>query len=409
MILQAYNPPDANAETCYRRARAFDPSSFRWAYYLGLVRVEQKKYAEATTTFREALKLNPRYLPAELKLGQSLFSSGELEQARSTFDKTLELHPQSAQAYFELGRVDEARGDLDAAIRSLQKACDLFPHFGAAHYSLARADQRLGKTDPAREEQALADKYKYESPDAADPLMAELRNLYTDPNYFVELGVQYADRGKVEEAVVLHEKALQIDSSLLMAHVNLISLYGRLRLFDKAQEHYRVAVEIDPKNSKAYYDYGVLLTEQDRMSAAKAAFEKSLEFDPSNPNAHNSLGDILQRQGDFDGAAAQFRQALMSRPDFPQAHFNLGRILVNQGNYEEGISELLKTLNTTDEEAKPTYLYAVGAAYARSGDPQNGLRYLRMAREQASARHDSKLVESIDRDLQLLETSGTHD
>ena len=409
MILQAYHPPDSNAEICYRRARAFDPSSFRWAYYLGLVQAEQKKYAEAAATLREALKVNPRYLPAEIKLGQCLFSSGEAEQARSAFERALDHHPQSAQAYFELGRVDEARGDLNAAIQSLRKACELFPHFGAAHYSLALAEQRLGKTDEAREEQALAEKYKYMSPDAADPLMAELRILYTDPNYYLEFGVQNANRGNVEDAVAWHEKALQIDPQLLKAHVNLIALYGRLRAFDRAEEHYRAAIAIDPKNPKAYYDYGVLLTEQGRNSEAKEAFEKALEFDPSDSNARNSLGDLLQREGDLDGALADFRQALVSKPDFPQAHFNLGRVLVNQGNYKEGIPELIKALGTSDDDARPSYLYAVGAAYARSGDPQNGLRYLHMAREQAAMRHESKLLESIDRDLRLLETSGNHD
>jgi tetratricopeptide (TPR) repeat protein len=409
MILQAFNASDPRAEVCYRRALEFAPSTFRWVYYLALVQEEQKSYAEAVASFREVLALNPEYLPAELKLGQCLLRSGEVEGARSTFERALGHHQQSAQVYFELGRVDEARGNLNAASASFRKAIELFPHFGAAHYALALANQRLGKAAEVRTELALAEDYKVESPDAADPMMAELRSLYTDPQYFMALGLAFATRGRWEEAAAEHEKALLFDPHLLQAHVNLVSLYGHLGEFDKAEEHYRAAVVIAPKSPQVYYDHGILLMEQGKNTDAEAAFRKVLELDPGHANAHNNLGDILQREGGLEAAADEFRKAIESRPDFPQAHFNLGRILVNHGNYKEGIPELLKTLDTTDDEARPTYLYALGAAYVRSGDQQNGLLYLRKAREQAVAQRQSKLVESIDRDLRLLETSGPHD
>jgi tetratricopeptide (TPR) repeat protein len=403
MVLQAYHASDTTAEICYRRARVFEPSSFRWAYYLALIQAEQKKYHEATTTLREALKLDPRYLPAELKLGSCLLASGELDGARNIFEMAVRHHPWSAQAYFKLGRVREVGGDVNAAVESFRKACELFPHFGAAHYSLARTYQRLGKADQARDEFALSEKYKYQSPDAADPLMAELRNIYTDPNYFVELGVQFANRGFLNEAVAEHEKALQLDPHLLKAHVNLISLFGRLRRLDKAEEHYRAAAEISLNDPEIHYDHGVLLMEEGKNTEAEEAFRKVLEIDPAHANAHNNLGDLWQREGKTEAAVEEFRKAIESKPDFPQAHFNLGRILVNQENYKEGIPELLKTLRTQDVNLMPSYLYALGAAYARSGDAKSALRYLRAAREQAVARHQSRLAESIERDLETLE------
>jgi tetratricopeptide (TPR) repeat protein len=98
--------------------------------------------------------------------------------------------------------------------------------------------------------------------------------------------------------------------------------------------------------------------------------------------------------------------AIENRPDFPQAHFNLGRLLVNRGRYKDAIDELLKTLSTQDEEAKPTYFYALGVAYARAGDKDNGIRYLLLARDHAASRHQSTLLNSIDRDLHTLEEQG---
>ena len=72
--------------------------------------------------------------------------------------------------------------------------------------------------------------------------------------------------------------------------------------------------------------------------------------------------------------------------------------------YEEGIRELKKTLQPEDENT-PRYMYALGAAFARSGDHQNGLRYIRQARDGAAALGQFGLVASIDRDLRTLESS----
>jgi tetratricopeptide (TPR) repeat protein len=103
---------------------------------------------------------------------------------------------------------------------------------------------------------------------------------------------------------------------------------------------------------------------------------------------------------------AEFEKAIRNKPDFPQAHFNLGRLLVNQGRYKDAIDELLKTLSSQDDEGRPTYLYAVGAAYARAGDRDNGIRYMRLAREQAASRQQSSLLNSIDHDIRILEEEG---
>jgi tetratricopeptide (TPR) repeat protein len=406
MILDAYSQSDERAEVCYRRARLLDSRSFRWAYYLAVVQAARGKYQEAITTLQEGLPLKPEYLPAQLKLAEFHLALGSGEEAREVYEEIIRRHPESAQAYFGIGRAEEFVGHTAAAITSYRKACELFPDFGRAHYALARAYQRLGQTDRAGEEFALAEKHKNDLPSLVDPLQAELK-FYGDPQYLLQLGVELASQGKLAEAAAQDEEALQADPGLLRAHVSLISLYGRLHQFEKAEEHYREAVQLASNRPEIYYNYGVLLMEQRKYSEAEAAFRKVLEINPHHPEAHNNLGDILQRQGKLPDAISQFRAAVDDRPNFPQAHFNLGRILVNQENYKEAIEELLKTLSTEDAETKPSYLYAVGAAYARAGDRLNALRYLHLAKQQAAARQQAKLLDNIDRDLHIIETGSS--
>src|SRR6266571_266497 len=285
MILQAYQHADERAGVCYRRAHSLDQVSFRWAYYLSLVQSEEGHYSEAVLTLQEALRLDPDYLPAQLKLGDCFLASGRVEEAANLFTEIVRRHPHSAQAYYRLGRVLEKENNLGGAGDSFGKACELYPNFGAAHYALMRVYERQGKTEASREELRLYEKNKYDVPDGGDGLQAELNAIYTDPGVLMGLGIEYGNQGKLQEAVVKHEEALRFDPGLVGAHINLISLYGRLRIFDKADEHYRAAVEIAPNRAETYYDYGVLLLEQDKFQDAESAFRKSLELDPHNAQA----------------------------------------------------------------------------------------------------------------------------
>jgi tetratricopeptide (TPR) repeat protein len=131
-----------------------------------------------------------------------------------------------------------------------------------------------------------------------------------------------------------------------------------------------------------------------------------LEIKPQHPGAQLNLGSMLEAQGKLADAAAEYRKVLDKNPEDAQAHFSLGRVLVNQEDYRQGIKHLLKIINSSDEDSQPTYLYTLGAAYARSGDALSAQHYLRLAHEKAAARGQSKLVESIDADLRALEKYG---
>ena len=403
MILHAYQSNDQRAEVCYQRARLLDPRSFRWAYYLGSVQAARGRHAAAVQTFREALGLEPDSLPAQLKLGDSLLASGDAEGARDWFESVVRDHPESAQAYYGLGRAQSATKDLEGSVGSLRKACELFPDFGAAHYALALAYRRYGKTAEAQEETALYEAHRYDIAGAGDRLQADLNEFFTSPAQLIGLGIEFARQGKLEQAAANHEEALAIDPQQIRAHINLISIYGRLSQFAKGEEHYRAAVRMDPNSVESHYNFSVLLINQGRFVEAEEPLRKVLQIDPQHAEAHNNLGDVLQRQGKLEEAVAEFRSAIAARPDFPQAHFNLGRILVNQRNFREGIEELGKALSTKDPAREPTYLYALGSAYARAGDREKARQYILLARDKAQAQQQTLLHDKIDQALRQLE------
>ena len=404
MVLQAHGLIE-EAAICYQRARLLSPASFVWAYYLGSAQAARGKYDEAAVTLRQALRLDPGYLPAHMKLAECLLSTAHWEESGKIYEAAARQYPDLAAAHYGLGRVQAARKDWNGALKAYNKACELFREYGAAHYALALAYRNLGQTDKSKEQFNLYEKYKMGAPPLGDRLLAEVNALNMGAAHQIRLGKELEEAGQLEQAAAAHERALEIDPQLVQAHVNLISLYGRLGQIDKAKEHYQAAVQLNPNQAESYYNYGVLLFGQHQYLQAGETFRKTLEINPYYAEAHNNLAVLLEQQGNLTEAIGHYRKAIENKPDYRLAHFHLGRILVNQKNYPEGIEHLSKTLQPEDENT-PTYLYALGAAHGRAGDRQNALRYIRMARDQAIARGQSQLLVSIEKDLQALKEQG---
>jgi Tfp pilus assembly protein PilF len=197
-------------------------------------------------------------------------------------------------------------------------------------------------------------------------------------------------------------KALETDAASAQAHANLVSLYGQLNQPEKAEQHYRKAVELSPNLADSHYNYGVLLFGQQRFSEARKAFEQAIGANRYHAEAHNNLGYLLEREGRSGEAEKHYREAIANQPGYRLAHFHLGRLLLHRRDVAGAIAQFEQTI-TVDDDSTPGYLYALGAAHGRAGDRNRAVEFLRQARDKAAARGQSPLISSIERDLAVLE------
>src|SRR5439155_7482357 len=153
-------------------------------------------------------------------------------------------------------------------------------------------------------------------PSTGDALLGEVEALNRGPLVQLRLGVELEKAGRLNDAVAAHERALAIDPNVVQAHVNLITLYGRLGDYDKAQQHFREAVRREPNNPEAHYDYGVLLFERSDHEKAEVEFRKAIEVDPTHAEALHNLGYILENKGRLAEALSQYEAAIAAKPNY---------------------------------------------------------------------------------------------
>ncbi len=401
MILHTYEQYEF-AAVCYERARLLAPHEFRWIYYLGIVQAARGNHREAVAAFKEALQRQVDYLPAQLRLADSLFALGNLGESQQFYEAVAKRNAAIAQAQYGLGRIKTARGEPAAGVEHYRKALESFQEYGAAHYALGLALRDLGQTDKAKEHLALSQKYKYQRPPLPDPLLAAIAELNKAGTEVLKRAVMLESAGQIAESIAEHERALELNPNLVQAYINLISLYGRKGEVEKAAQAYRAVIALNPNLADSHYNYGVLLAEQGRYSEAAQAFHRSLQINPFHPEAHHNYAVMIEREGRLEEAAEHYRKALENKPGHRLAHFHLGRILVNQGRLAEAIEHFQQTLMPEDENT-PRFLYALGATYARAGDKQQSIHYLREALKRAAALGQTQLVRSIEKDLRTLE------
>lgn len=384
MVLHAHQQLDS-ARLCYRRASLLDPKNAGWQYYLGIV----SDGPAAVEPLRAALRLHD-YLPAKLQLGAVLLSLGDSVAARDVF-RGLD-HPAARFGY--------GRATSDATY--YEKALAAFPQYGAAMFALAQHYQRTGRSSDAQRLMADYPRFKTTAPPVDDPLLDAVQALNKGPEKLLSEAVALEARGQLAGAAELQLRALQLDPKLTQAHVNLISLYGRLGDPGQAEKHYREATALNPNAHEAHYSFGVLCYQSKRRDEARAAFARALTINPGYCEAHNNLGTMLEEEGQLERAAEHFRSAIEAKPSFALARFHLGRIYANQRRYAEAIEQFKRAVEATEDESKLTYLYALGAAQARAGDAADAAANLATARERALGLGQTALAASINRDLERL-------
>ncbi len=147
-----------------------------------------------------------------------------------------------------------------------------------------------------------------------------------------QLGVGYLREGNLKLAWQKLTRALEEDPYFSTAHNAMGLLQQRLGDVDKAEEHFKTAVSINPSDSSAQTNYGSLLCttgrHQEGVQRFLNALKNSLYEQPEL--AYNNAGLCTMSTGDFKTAEVYFRAALERNPRIAPALINMSELSLKQ-------------------------------------------------------------------------------
>jgi arylsulfatase A-like enzyme/Tfp pilus assembly protein PilF len=183
----------------------------------------------------------------------------------------------------------------------------------------------------------------------------EARNpdMYLIPFLFGEAQLQASDWGNAEASL---RRCLKLNPDFDQAMSALARALHQQNKDDEARQWVDKALQINPKNLKAWYqkgwmsmgldprvamdafdqalavqpsfamahrDLGILLLQQQRYPEAASHLEKAAELGLGQPRLYNSLGIAYSRTGRYSSAVGVYKKALAKEPDYAEAHLNL--------------------------------------------------------------------------------------
>jgi tetratricopeptide (TPR) repeat protein len=140
-----------------------------------------------------------------------------------------------------------------------------------------------------------------------------------------QIGSCLTDLGQFAEAEpLLRQAATGLDDAT--SHYNLGLLLARLGRLQEAVIEYERALDRDSQDANTRSNLAAVLVRQGKLDAATRQLASALEIDPDNASAHTNLGAVLAQEGHFEQAARQFRDAMRLDPGQIQARTGLQAI-----------------------------------------------------------------------------------
>ena len=161
-------------------------------------------------------------------------------------------------------------------------------------------------------------------------------NLETANQYF-QAGNQALAQKKIESAIALIQKAIELHPNLALYYQTLGDVLVQIEKWEEAATTYQKAIELKPTSALSHHNFGKVLEKQGRLDEAIASFSQAIKINPNFSEFYISLGAALVQKGLLYEAIAHFQKAISLEPDSSMAHQNLGGALEKQGQIEEGI------------------------------------------------------------------------
>ena len=211
--------------------------------------------------------------------------------------------------------------------------------------------------------------YRAQEYDLAESYLGELAKGDGEfADVFDMLGVIYYQRGRIEDAERMFERALRINPTYTDAALNLAVTYNDLGKYQEAKTLYERVVNasknaprrLDPyargKLANMHADLGSAYRECGQYADAVREYEKALLLGPGFHDIRTQLGATLREMGNLGAAAREFEQVRVDKPDYLPARLQLGLAWYSLGRREDALDEWQRILDV-DPSNKPAAMY----------------------------------------------------
>ena len=376
---------------------------------------------DALASFRHALRIAPNAPPALHGAAQIEYEAGSAAGI-PLLQRLLQLEPQDTIAHGMLAVLAYQQGNCKLATAHFEKAGALFDSQIEGLHAYATCLIRLKQFDPAakvfqralllnpndrRERQVLAalqlrahqaqeaistlDPLLQADPDAQTLELAATAHeevhdtpqavsllrqaILLDPhniNLYVDFALVSAAHQSNEVGVHVVTDGIAQEPSAAPLYLARGVLYAQLDQYDKAQDDFERANDLDPNQSLSAAAQGLAAMQKNDLDRALTSVQERLARRPNDPALLYLQGDILAQKGvapespEFEIAMRSAKKAVALQPSLGPARGVLAKLYLRAGEYKEAAQQCREALKI--DPGDQTALYRLVQALRKSGD-----------------------------------------
>jgi Flp pilus assembly protein TadD len=121
-------------------------------------------------------------------------------------------------------------------------------------------------------------------------------------------GIEAFQAGDAKKSITIFKSLVKEQPNRPEFHMNLAMAFAKDGHFDLAQEALQVAVKLDPKNSYAFNNLGMIALQTKQQGLAEESFLKALALNPTSPEILFNLASFYEKTGDLGRSIASYEQ-----------------------------------------------------------------------------------------------------
>lgn len=309
---------------------------------MAIVRVQQKREAEAEALFKQAIAIQPDFAGAYSGLGLLYAQMGKNDLAIPPLEQSVRLDPGRKDARAVLisiwrGQAHDAaeNNELEKALALLVAARKLNPADADVQYEFGMVALRMSLFS-----------------DAIDAFDQALKLRTDDAAALYGLGRAKMSVARFDDAQQAFERYVQLRPTDASGHYALGFILQALQKTEDARAEYEKSITLQPQQTESGFQLGLMELEAGSPGAAADRFEQVLKRAPQHAGALTGMGRVKFQEKDYAAAAAFFVKAIASNPGLREAHYYLGLTDARLGRKEESEKELQIASRIEHEEVE---------------------------------------------------------
>jgi superkiller protein 3 len=322
-----------------------------WAhFYLGTLYATRADYLPAITEYREAVRLEPEIARFHRALGYAFRDIAHYDQAIQALRTAIDREPGNAEARFVLGAIYRLQEKDETARKEIESGLQIEPD-----------------NTPAR--LMLGDIYLSSGNPKAAEIYGQVARL-APKNVHAHLGLAstYALNPDTYDKAVEHLRLiLSVEPKNFEARSRLGQTYGKMNRNQEAVEELRAALALNPESATTLLALGNLLLKTGMREEGErllAQFKDVTAREQAQKGAVHRANDLLRQgkelawQNKLRDAIARFNQVLEIDPDSAATHSMLAKVYLSMKDLARARKHIARALEL--ERYNGEYHYLLG-------------------------------------------------